>query len=61
MDLSKASDHSLLTAKLEAYSFNSLSLEFVKNYLTNRKQRCKVETVLVYGEKLYQASRKVPS
>ena len=33
-------DHSLLIAKLEAYSFNSLSLEFIKNYLTNRKQIC---------------------
>ena len=45
MDLSKAFDtldHSLLIAKLEAYGFDSLSLEFMKNYLTNRKQRCKV-------------------
>ena len=43
MDLPKAFntvDHSLLIAKLEAYSFNSLSLEFIKNYLTNRKQIC---------------------
>ena len=36
-------DHSRLIAKLEAYGFNSLSLEFMKNYVTNRKQRCKVE------------------
>ena len=45
MDLSKASDtldHSLLLAKLEAYGVDSLSLEFMKNYPTNRKQRCKV-------------------
>ena len=45
MDLSKAFDtldHSLLLAKLEAYGFDSLSLEFMKNYPTNRKQRCKV-------------------
>ena len=45
MGLSKAFDildHSLLIAKLEAYGFDSLSLEFMKNYLTNRKQRCKV-------------------
>ena len=44
MGLSKALDildHSLLTTKLEAYGFDSLSLEFMKNYLTNRKQRCK--------------------
>ena len=43
MDLPKAFntvDYSLLIAKLEAYSFNSLSLEFIKNYLTNRKQIC---------------------
>ena len=45
MDLSKAFDildHSLLIAKLEAYGFDSLSLKFMKNYLTNRNQRCKV-------------------
>ena len=45
MGLSKAFstlDHSLLIAELEAYGFNSLSLEFKKNYLKNRKQRCKV-------------------
>ena len=44
MDLPKAFDtleHSLFIAKLEAYDFNSLSLEFIKNYLRNRKQRCK--------------------
>ena len=45
MDLSKAFDtfdYSLLIAKLEDYGFDSLTLEFMKNYLTNRKQRCKV-------------------
>ena len=45
MDLSKAFDtlnHSVLIAKLEEYGFDILSLEFMKNYLTNRKQRCKV-------------------
>ena len=45
MDLSQpfdTLDHSLLIAKLEAYGFDSLSLEFLKNYLINRKQRCKV-------------------
>ena len=44
MDLSKAFgtlDHSLLIAKLETYGFDSLSLEFMKNYLKNRKKRCK--------------------
>ena len=36
MDLSKyfnTLDHSILIAKLEAYGFDSLSLEFMKNYL----------------------------
>ena len=45
MDLFKAFgtlDHSLLIAKLEAYGFDSLSLEVMKSYLANRKQRCKV-------------------
>ena len=41
MNLSKvfgASVHSLLIAKLESYGFDSLSLDFMKNYLANRKQ-----------------------
>ena len=45
MDLSKtfdALDHSALTAELEAYGFDSLFLEFMRNYLPNKKQRCKV-------------------
>ena len=49
IELSKAFDtldHSLLIAKLEAYGFDSLSLELMKNYLTNRYVR--LETVLVY-------------
>ena len=48
IDLSKVFNtlvHSLLTAKLD-----SLSLEFMKNYLTNRKQRSKVGNC--YGVKL---------
>ena len=35
-------DHSLLIAKLEAYGFNSLSLEFMKNHVTNTEQICKI-------------------
>ena len=37
MDLSKdfnTLDHSILIAKLEAYGFDKLPLEFMKNYLT---------------------------
>ena len=55
MDLSKAFDildHSLLIAKLEAYGFDSLSLEFMKNYLTNRKQRCKVRNCFSIWRKI---------
>ena len=54
-------DHFLLIAKHEAYGFDNLSLEFMKNYLTNRKQRCKVGNSFSVWEKLYQASLKVPS
>ena len=46
MDLPKAFDtldHSLLLAKLSAYGFDNNSLSFVRSYLTNRIQRCKIE------------------
>ena len=46
MDLSKALDtldHSLLLVKLRAYGFDDNSLSFVRSYLTNRIQRCKIE------------------
>ena len=36
-------DHSLLLAKLSAYGFDNNSLSFVRSYLTNRIQRCKIE------------------
>ena len=55
MDLSKVFDtldHSLLIAKLEAYGFDSLCLEFMKNYLTNRKQRCKVRNCFSIWRKI---------
>ena len=44
-DLSKAFDclsHELLIAKLEAYGFNEKSLKLIYNYLSNRKQRVKI-------------------
>ena len=44
-DLSKAFDclnHKLLIAKLEAYGFDISALEFIYNYLKERKQRTKV-------------------
>ena len=45
MDLSKAFDclnYNLLIAKLEAYGFSRSALKLVYNYLSNRKQRVKV-------------------
>ena len=47
MDLSKAFDtldHNLLIAKLHAYGMNKKSLAFIRNYLSNRWQRTKVNT-----------------
>ena len=44
-DLSKAFNtlsHDLMIAKLNAYGIGHSSLKFIDNYLTNRKQRCKV-------------------
>ena len=44
-DLSKAFDclsHDLLIAKLEAYGFEKSALEFIYNYLKDRKQRTKI-------------------
>ena len=46
-DLSKAFDclvHDLLIAKLHAYGFDKASLTLVYNYLTDRKQRVKLNT-----------------
>ena len=47
MDLSKAYDcihHDLLIAKIVAYGFGHYSLLLIHNYLSNRKQRVKVES-----------------
>ena len=44
-DLSKAFDclnHELLIAKLEAYGFDQISLSYIYSYLSDRKQRTKV-------------------
>ena len=45
MDLPKAFDslnHELLLTKLKAYRLDSNSVTFMKSYLTNRLQRCKI-------------------
>ena len=47
MDLSKAFDcinHNLLIAKLHAYGFSIDALKLIKCYLSNRKQRVKINT-----------------
>ena len=49
-DLSKAFDcidHKLLTAKLNAYSFNLPALRLIHDYLSNRKQRKKIENTYI--------------
>ena len=56
-DLSKAFDclsHDLLIAKLDAYGFDKSALEFIYNYLKERKQRTKVNgNYSTYKELLY--------
>ena len=46
-DLPKAFDcfyHQLLIAKLEAFGFDKISLNFIYNYLSNRLQRTKIKS-----------------
>ena len=48
IDLSKAFDcldHKLLTYKLNAYSLNIPALRLIHEYLSNRKQRTKIENI----------------
>ena len=54
-DLSKAFDclsHDLLTAKLHAYDLDLASLKILRDYLTNRKQRAKVDSFYSSWEKI---------
>ena len=47
MDLSKAFDcgnHGLLLAKVSAYGLNSDALQLIRSYITNRKQRVKINS-----------------
>ena len=50
MDLSKAFDclhHKLITAKLNAYSFNFPALRLIHDYLSNRKPRIKIKNTYI--------------
>ena len=47
MDFSKAYDclpHHLLVAKFEAYGIDNTGLNLIHNYLSNRKQRAKINS-----------------
>ena len=55
MDLSKAFDtlnHNLLIAKLGADGFETDALRYMKSYLTNRKQRVRVNKTFSKGERI---------
>ena len=55
MDLSKAFDtlnHNLLIAKLGSYGFETDALRYMKSYLTNRKQRVRVNKTFSEWEKI---------
>ena len=55
MDLSKAFDtlnHELLIAKLRANGFETDSLRYMKSYLTNRKQRVRVNKTFSEWERI---------
>ena len=55
MDLSKALDtlnHDLLITKLGAYGFETDALRYMKSYLTNRKQRVRVNKTFSEWERI---------
>ena len=57
MDLSKAFDtinHELLIAKLYAYGFSKNAVQLIHSYLTNRRQRVKVNTAFSSWTELLQ-------
>ena len=55
MDLSKAFEtinHQLLLAKLHAYGFSKQALAIICSYLSNRKQRIKINNVFSFWKDL---------
>ena len=63
MDLSKAFDslnHDLLLAKLEAYGLDNNAVKFMRSYLTNRLQRCKINNFLMNFSEWEKISAGVP-
>ena len=64
-DLSKAFDclnHELLISKLNAYSFSRSALLLIHSYLTDRKQRVKVNgSHSAHGQKPFEEYRRVQS
>ena len=55
MDLPKAFDtlnHDLLTAKLRVYGFETNALRYVKSYITNIKQRVRVNRTVIERERI---------
>ena len=55
MDLSKAFDtlnHNLLVAKVKGYDLNLNAASFIKSYITNRYQRCKIGDLFIDRERI---------
>ena len=62
MDLSEAVDclsHDLVIAKLHTYGLDLASLKNLQDYLTNRKQRTKVDSFYSSWEKILSLYHKV--
>ena len=51
--------HDLLIAKFHAYDLDLASLKILQDYLTNRKQRTKVDSFYSSWERYYQVYHKV--